>query len=639
MVDFLRTAVSGLMAFKHSLTTTGHNIANANTPSYNRQRVDLVATPAERLDSKFLGTGVSVAGVSRVYNDFLTQQVRGHSSSFNQLDTLNGLINQLSSLVGDAAAGLSPSLQRFFASVQEVANAPSSIPARQTMLSEGQALAAHFHDMDFQLGQLRENVNRGLRDAVDEINTLADSIAKVNQDITLARGGLGATPNDLLDQRDALLAELSQRVTIQTVAQGDGSLSVFIGSGQALVLGKDVNRLEVGRAAFDPQDIEIRFQGQPAGMDMSNQLNGGKVGGYMAFRREVLDPAKSALGLLAVGLTETFNAQHHKGMDLAGNLGKDFFQAGPPQVLAHVNNTIPAAATVSATIADAAQLQRSDYELSYTATGYSLRRLSDNTVTALGGPFPVSVDGLEINVSGPAAVGDRFLIQPTRAGATNLAVTLSNTSEIAAAAPIRSETGLSNLGSGTVSAGEVLDASNPDLRNTVRIEFTAPGVFDVIDLNNPANNLIGQTYTSGADIDVNGWRVRISGTPQVGDIFQVGDNTNGGGDNRNALALSALQSQKTLLNDANGMATSDYQGLYAQLVADVGTRGSRTQNTLKSQQALLDQATQSRDAVSGVNLDEEAANMMRFQQAYEASAQMIRVADSLFETLMGVARR
>lgn len=637
MPDFLNTAVSGLRAFQRSLATTGHNIANVNTPNYSRQRVDLVATLPQQVENgQFVGTGVKVAGVKRVYDGFLDQQVRTHSASFGQLETLDRLIKHIGSLMADTQAGLPHALQKFFGAVQDVADSPSSVPARQVMLSEAESLASQFRDMHRQLADLRGNVNQGLRDSVEQINALAEAIAKVNRDITLA-GGLGGSPNDLLDQRDALLEDLAQWVAVQAVPQSDGALNVYIGAGQALVVGQVVNHLEVGRSAFDQQDVEIRYKGQPSGTDLSTQLSGGRVGGYLTFRREVLDPAQSTLGLMARGLADTFNAQHGEGMDLAGNLGKDFFQAGEPRVLSHVNNTGGAALT--AMIADAGALELSDYEVSYDGAQYHVRRLSDNQLVASGaGPFS-NLDGLDISINGSANSGDRYLIQPTRVGADTFRVTLGNTSEIAAAAPILAQLDNQNRGNGRISTGEILDATNGHLRNTVQIKFTAPNTFDIIDLDNPANNLSGQIYTSGANIDINGWRVQITGNPESGDVFEVKDNIGGVGDNRNALALGGLQLQKLLLKDANGEGTSDYQGVYTQIVAEVGARGSRAETNLRSQEALLDQAREARESVSGVNLDEEAADMLRLQQAYQASAQMIQVASHLFDTLLGMVRR
>jgi flagellar hook-associated protein 1 FlgK len=548
MVDILHTGVSSLMAFQRSLATTGHNIANANTSNYSRQRVDLASNSPwneggnNAARSTFIGTGVNVAGVSRIYDDFLTQQVRGHDTSVNQLETLDELITQASGLLGDSKTGLAPALRQFFAALQDVADTPDSLAVRQTLLSQGESLAARFREVDNQLNKLRDSVNQGLRGAVTRINTLADAIATANQEIIRVQGSAGTAPSDLLDHRDKLLAELAQQIAVQMVPQENGAITVFIGNGQTLVLGNETKHLEVVRSAVDPQRVDIRYQGQES--DLSEQLTGGQIGGYLSFHSQVLNQTQDTVGLLAMGLASTFNAQHRQGIDLKGNLGGAFFQTGVAQILPNSRNT--GTVNLAATVNDVGQLRRSNYEVRYDGANYSVWRLADDTMVASGATGSFAVDGLSITVSGgtPAA-GDSFLIQPTRQGAADFAVAIADPAAIAAAMP-------------------------------------------------------------------------------TGDV----------GDNRNALALSALQSSQTLLNG-----TASYQGVYAQLVAEVGAQGNRTQNTLQSQKALLEQSIQARDAVSGVNLDEEAADLLRFQQAYEAAAQVIRVADSLFTTLLDAIRR
>jgi flagellar hook-associated protein 1 FlgK len=616
------------MAFRQAQNTTGHNIANANTPNFSRQRVELTSNPPELRGGSYIGTGVGVEGIERVYDDFLTQQVRSHTSSQSQSETLSALIGQVETLIGDSETGLANTMQQFFGAVQDVADVPTSEPVRQTMLSRAESLTAQFKDTDQQLRDLRDHVNQGLTDGVSVINNLAGALADVNQDIVKAQG----TPNDLLDRRDTLLADLSQYIDVQSVPQKDGSLSVFIGSGQSLVMGDKANQLVVGQSAADPQNVEIRYANQPTGSDLSGRLNGGQVGGYLAFRSDVLDPAQNRLGLMAMGLAETFNAQHGQGMDLDGNLGGAFFQGGEPRVVPHDNNGGTGAPTVA--VSDVGQLTGSGYALSYTGSDFEMRRLADDTVVASGaGPF--SVDGLNIDLTSVTpATGDRFVIRPTQEGATNFTLAVNNPRAVAAAVPVRSEAIDGNQGSGEITATRITDAGDTALRNTVEIQFTGPTTFDVVDTASGTNLATGQPYTSGDPIAFNGWEVSVNGAPASGDKFLVTDNNGGVGDNGNMRALADLQTGSTLLNG-----TSSYQGVHDRLVTNVAAQGSRTESTLKSQSNLLAQAEKARDAVSGVNLDEEAANLLRYQRAYEASAQLIRVADDMFQTLLGVVRR
>lgn len=463
MVDILRTGQSGVLAFQRALATTSHNIANANTPGYSRQRVELTNNQPSFLGglgtAKYIGTGVSVRSIGRVYDDFLTRQTRGYSSNVGQMETLDRWISQLDGMIGDSDTGLAPALQQFFASMQDVANSPASPPARQAMLGRAETLAAQFRDLDARMNTLRDGVQAGLTGTVDTINTLAANIAKANQAIAIAQGGTGTAPSDLLDQRDQMLADLARNVPVDTFAQSDGTLTVFIGNGQTLVLGNQAKVLETASSTTDPRKLDIRFRDSRA--VITGFLPGGEVGGYLAFQDQVLDPAQDKLNLMAIGLRDTFNAQHQLGKDLNGQPGGDFFTLGDP----------PSAGT------------------------------------------------LQVAIQDPAG--------------------------IAAAA---------------------------------------------------------------ADGDV--------------------------GDNRNALALAGLQTGKTLIDG-----TSSYQDVYAQIVAEIGARGSGTRSMLQAQQALLEHATQARDSVSGVNLDEEAIDLMRYQQAYEAAAKVIQVGDSLIQTLLDAFRR
>ncbi len=649
MVDIMNTAVSGLMASQRGLATVGHNIANVNTPEYSRQRLELsTPTPQQPVPGLRVGTGVQVDGIHRVYDTFLSAQVRSHQGTHSQLEALDAMTRQVGSLLSDEGSGLAPALEQFFAAVQDVADLPASAPARQVLLTQSQSLADRLVHVDGQLQAMGGDVNRSLQDTVSEINALAASIAQVNTELSVQSGGdPNRMPADLLDRRDALVRDLTRRVGVQVVSDGDGALSVFVGKGQPLVAGNRASRLVTEPSAVDPRDLAVRLEGQLAGADLSDVISGGRLGGLVAFRRDVLEPARNSLGLLAQGIAATFNAQHRKGMDLAGNPGQDFFAAGAPRVVPNAANA--GTASVSVEIADVGAALATNYELRFDGTDYHLRRESDGQVTTLAGagPHSVNVDGLSLEIAGSATAGDRFALQPTREGARDFAVVVGGAQEVAAAVPVRATAATGNLGSATLTGPQVPDPDpatapdlNPALGNSVEIRFTSPTTYEVVDVTDPSNPpLLAQAYTSGGAIDYNGWQVRIDGTPQAGDVFLVEENAGGVGDNGNALALAGLQSRLTLLPDASGQPGADFHAAYARLVAEVGAQGGRTSQALESQQVVLDRAVAARESVSGVNLDEEAADLMRLQKAYEASAQMIRVADSLIETLLGVARR
>ena len=321
MVDMLRTAVSGLMAFRAAMDTTGHNIANVNTPYYNRQRVELSAPSPEKQSYGYLGRGVDIDSVARIYDGFVMQQLRGHQSSVSQYDTLNTLTGQMSSLLGDIDVGLTPDVEAFFTALHDISNSPASLTSRQVFLDESRTLTTRVQDIDSALSSLRESVDTGIRNAVTAINDLSVGIAKINQDISLATQSPTNPPNDLLDQRDKMLVDLSNLVGIQVVPQDGDGLNVFMSNGQPLVIGNKTLKLEAVKSGFDPQEITVRLEGQAEGSNLELSITSGELGGYFEFRRTVLNPAQDGLGLMAMGIAKTINDQHKKGMDLNGALG------------------------------------------------------------------------------------------------------------------------------------------------------------------------------------------------------------------------------------------------------------------------------------------------------------------------------
>jgi flagellar hook-associated protein 1 FlgK len=640
MANIMQTGLSALTASQRALATASHNIANINTPGYTRQRVELATNRPESVGGatrpQYVGNGVSAQSISRVYDGFLTEQARNYGSSVGQLAAKDRWISQLDSVLGDGSTGLAPAVKQFFASAQDVANSPASSPERQVLLSQAETLANQFNNLDSQINVLRDGVNEDLRGAVTTINGLTENIAKANYAIATSSGGSGGASPDLLDQRDQLVANLAQKVSVSTVVQSDGSMSVFAGNGQSLVLGSQSNALETKISTADPRKLDIQFKADGSVITNSLSNGSGEVSGLLAFQDQVLDPAQNKLGLMAMGLADTFNAQHKLGMDLNGALGTDFFKSGVPTVGSNSDNTGDGEFT--AIITNIGKVQASDYEVKYIgANNYSAVRVSDQKTISNGDLTALNTalgnEGLSLTLaSGTPTAGDRFMIQPTRSMATSFGVKIKDANLFAAAAPIKTLADQGNTGAGKISAGEVPanqvpSPTNPPLLATVDILFTDATHYTV-------NGVASATsYTSGANIDINGWRIQLTGAPATGDKFQVSSNAGGVGDNRNALKLNALQTSKTLLNGA-----STYQDVQNQMVSEVGTQGSTTRNTLKTQEALQEQAVQARDSVSGVNLDEEAANLMKYQRSYEAAAKVIQIGDSIIQSLLDVVR-
>ncbi len=630
MPDILNTSLTGLRAFQSALATTSHNIANVNTEGFSRQRVNFGTMPAENVGVGYIGRGVQPQGVVRILDQFRVDSLRNNLTEQSRLTALNGLAGGIDSLLASPDSGLSRPMQDFFSALQTVADNPSSVSARQVALSQAEVLADRFSTLDSRLSGLNGEVNARLQSSLTQVNTLAANVADLNLAIRDAQAAAGgAPPNDLLDQRDVVLNQLAEQIAIDVVAQNDGSVSVFIGNGQALVLGPDSSELALVGGDFPAANPEVALVTATGGNLIMRDLQGGEIGGLLDFRREMLTPTRNTLGQLATAVNDALNGQNALGMDLDGNLGGDIFSLGAPAVYGASSNTGTGA--VDLTVADVGGLTNADYLLAFDGGGYTLTRSDTGAAVALTGSGtaldPFLADGLEIVVNSPPAAGDTFLLRPTAEAAGSFGVALTDPRALAAALPIVASAPLSNTGSGSIQGETILDASDPNLLADVTIEFTGPATFSV-------NGAGSFAYTAGADIDINGWRVNITGAPAVGDQFTIASNAGGVGDNRNAQALTAAFDGGIL---AGGNVS--VRERFESLVSEVATETRRSGINLTAQTAITERALNDQLATSGVNLDEEAANMLRFQQAYQATAQMISVADTLFQTLLSVARR
>jgi flagellar hook-associated protein 1 FlgK len=628
-LNLFQTGITGLLGYQTALATVGHNISNAATEGYSRQRVEFAARPGDFLGKIMIGQGVEVSAIRRVYDLFVTGQVFRNASSLSRLDTFYNLSAGIDGMLGDPATSLSAGLQDFFEAVNGVASDPASLPAREAMLAQAQAMVDRFRNVDSRLSDLEREINARLSGAVSEVNALSAAIADVNEQISHSSAS-GAAPNDLLDQRDQLIRQLNEQIEVTTFVQDDGSVNVFAGNGLALVHGFQSEKLGLVQNSHQSGRMEIAFLGNGStSVPITGGFGGGVIGGALDFRREVLDPARNQVGKIALAFAETFNAQHREGMDLLGQLGGDFFSIGAPAV--RPGSTNSGSASMDVQVADLGALTGQDYLFTFDGTSWSARDAATNAPVSFTGSGtaldPFVIDGLSIEVTGTPAAGDSILVQPTAGVVSGMQLLVTDASAIAAASPIRTEASLGNTGSATIDAGTILDASNPNLLDPVTIAF--------VDANNySVNGGPPIPYTSGAPIAGNGWSVTISGTPAAGDSFTVQSNAGGTGDNANALALAAIQSQQLL----DG-ATLTLDSAYGSLVSQVGSQTQQAAINRDAQSLLLAQSEQARYAVSGVNLDEEAANLLRFQQAYAAAAQVVKTADDVFQILLGAIDR
>lgn len=636
MGNILGTGVSGLNAAQANLLTTSHNIANADTSGYSRQQVIQSTNTPQFTGTGFIGNGVNVSTVKRVHNQFLTTQLIQTQTQSSQLAAYYNQISQVDNLLADPVSGLSPSLQDFFTGVNNVASDPSSIPSRQAMISNAEFLVSRLHSLDHQLSEIRSGINTEVKNTVNEINSLTEQIAKLNRNVLLAEGAAAGHPaNDLHDQRDELVNQLSKFINTDVVKQRDGTYNVFIGSGQAVVVGTETMPLKAVASPENPQELTLGLSvGNRTMILPENQIKGGSLGGFLSFRSASLNEAQNALGRIAINIAQTFNDQHRLGIDLTGNMGSDFFSVPTPQFFSSTLND--PTSTIAVDISDVDQLTTSDYRFTYDGTNYILTRLSDNTsvstATLPSAGSPLTMDGVRIT-NATINPHERFLIQPTVNGAKDISINISDAAKIAAAAPVRTEAAVSNTGNATISAGSINPLPlNPDLQQPITIAFHSPydGQFDVTGTGTglPATNLV---YTEGADISFSGWTIQIKGQPDAGDEFSVKPNTNGIADNRNALLLAELQTKNTM---ANG--TASFQEAYGQMVSLIGNKTRELEVTSKVQANQVTQVQRSIEALSGVNLNEEAANLLRYQQAFQASSKVIEISNSLFDSILRI---
>lgn len=641
--------ISGMNAAQAGLITTGHNISNASTPGYSRQEVLQVASIPRSGGAGFLGQGVSIVTVRRLYNDTLSSQLTLAQTQGSELDAYNVQIKQLSNMFSDPSAGLAPALSNFFNGVGDLAAHPESVPSRQALLSAANTLTTRFQDFDQQISQMNTAINAEITTSVSSINGYARQVADLNQRIASAEGAARQPANDLRDQRDGLIAALNQEVQTTVFKDNEGNYNIFVGNGQSLVVGARVFELAATPSADSPERITVGYKSVNAITPLAESgLQGGRLGGVLSFRSASLDGAQNALGRVAMGVAQSFNAQHRLGQDLNGVLGNDFFSVAGPTVLPNSDNAVPLV-SVTATLQDSTALTTSSYGLKYTGTSggqenFELTRNSDGTVTPIAFTGPsgiVTVDGLTLTLPSGATVNDSWTIEPTRFASGSIQVAVKSPQEIAAAAPIRTAALLTNSGNATITAGSVSSVANlPPLNSAVTLTFDAaagpPTEFVVNDL---AGTRI--PYSAGSPITLNGISFSISGTPSNGDTFTISRNANGVTDNRNAVALAALQTTNTLGRNAGiagSQATTTFGGAYSEMVSQIGNTARQIDMSATAQVNVIAQAKQSLQSVSGVNLDEEAANLLRFQQAYQAAGKMMQIANTLFQSVLDLAR-
>ncbi len=666
MASLISIGLSGLSASQTALATTGNNIANVDTAGYSRQSVVQKSASAEFIGVGYVGNGTTVADVRRIYSEYLNTQLRTSTGLDAEAQTYLTQINQTDALLADSTTGISSVLSSFFEALQTAAENPTDASARALLLTNASGLAERFSSVYSQLADQNTYINSQLSSMAEQVNQLASSIANYNQAIVQASAS-GATPNDLLDARDQALVDLSELIGVTVVMEGNNA-NVFIGSGQPLVMGNTASTLTAEPSTTDPTRLNLMLTSGYSSVDVTSVVSGGSISGLVRYREEVLDPTLNELGRLALVIADQVNSQLGQGIDLNGDFGTSLFSdinsalAASQRSLAQAGNSA-GSGNLSVYIEDSSKLSTSDYEVTFSsATGYSVRRLSDGadlgSYDLSDDPAPV-IDGFSLALeAGAVAAGDKFTIIPTRTAAGSMGVVMTDASKLAFAAPLVATSSSGNYGTGTISsvalaAGSALDiydaAANADTQASIQNAMPVKLVFDAASgsaqgytLYDVQGNALGtgsivpgQSNTVTVSIAANPpsvpsafeFELAISGSPAAGDSFTVAFNADSDSDNRNALALLDLQTASTI-------GKHSITSTYSQLIETVGAKASQAALDASATSTILSQATANRESVSGVNLDEEAANLIKFQQYYTAAAQVIKAAQQMFDTII-----
>lgn len=627
MSNLLATGSSALIAFQRALSTVSHNVANVATEGYSRQRVELAAREGSFRGYGSQGSGVQIVDIRRMADSLATARLLDSGGELSRLQQLSSLSNRVDSLFSEKATGISQSWSGFFDSVSALSSNAASAAERENVLAQGKALVTRFNQMNGQMDRLNDEVNTGLVASVDEVNRLAREIAQLNgrigSNVTHASG-------DLLDRRDQLISQLVGHTGGSTASQGGGHINVFTAGGQPLVVGASASTLVTTADPYRPERLQIALETNGQRITLGGNGFGGRIGGLMEFRNTVLDPAMAELGRIAVSLAQTFNEGHAAGMDLYGQMGGNFFSLPQPRVNAHAGNN--GDATLQAVLGDLSKLNGQNVLLRFDGSNWSATHPDTGAAITVTGSGvvgdPLVVNGIELVIgSGTPDTNDRFLLQPTAGAAGGISLAITDPGRLAAARPVKASADVGNLGSGKLSELKVINPGHADLLDPVEIAFIDATQYTV-------GGAGPFPYTPGQAIAHNGWSVRLDGAPAAGDTFDIARTAAGSSDNGNATVLANLDDARALNNG-----TLTLNGAISGLTTLVGSAARQAEYSADAQQIIHDQAQLARDSVAGVNLDEEAADLMRLQQAYQAAAQIISTADNMFQSLLSAVRR
>ncbi|CAN7329174.1 flagellar hook-associated protein FlgK [Pseudomonas sp. GL-B-26] len=685
-MSLLNIGMSGLSASQTSLMTTGNNIANADTAGYSRQQTVQGTKASQQFGNVYIGTGTTLADVRRVYNSYLDAQLQTTTSLNSDSAAYLGQVTPLDTLLSDSGTGLNGALTKFFASVQNVNAKPGDDASRQLLLSDAQALSNRFNSVSSQLNAQNANINGNLTNMADQVNKLATTVAQLNQKIAEISSS-GGMPNELLDARNETVRQLSTFTGAQIVER-EGNVDIYLGSGQPLVMGNTVNKLEVVPGKDDPNRLALQLNRGSSTIDITSIMTGGEIGGLLRYRSTVLDPAMNELGRVALVVADQMNSIQAQGIDKNGDFGSNLFNSinsaaqMAQRSIASGNNSV-GSGNFDVSIEDSGKLTINDYKVTFTsATDYTVQRLPDNSsigsYSTLTTPAPV-IDGFSLNLTGgTAAAGDTFKITPTRNAAANIKTEMTDSKRLAIAAPLGAAIAASGSGSGTLTIPasgqptlttqfDIYDAATTTamqngLKNSTptKVVFGAvsadgtsqtyqfldakgglissgtikPGESNTLSLSIPLKDATGAPIPPAPATQYTAaFSMTIAGSPSNGAGINVSLSQPGSLDNRNGTALAGLQTAQTVDTGSasKGISLND---AYGKLVEGVGSKAAQGKLDSAATEAILANAKGARDSLSGVDLDEETGNLVKYQQYYTASSQIIKAAQEIFSTLI-----
>ena len=632
----LNLGTRAMFASQAQLQTTGHNIANANVAGYSRQDTKLATVAGQYSGAGYYGRGVAVQTVTRAVSAFQTDQVAQTRAQAAADSTRSDMLTRLQDAFGTGEAGLGYAATKLFNAFSDVAAAPADPSARQVVLARSEELASRFRASSDQIEALQLSVSTDVGNTVQTVNSLAQRVSELNDKIAGTRGS-GQEPNDLLDQRDQLVNELSQHVQVTRLDQDDGSLNLFIGGGQSLVLGNTAYEMVARADKFDPARVELAIKVADIERPIDAQsLGGGTLAGLIGFQNQDLSAARDQLGQLASTLASEVNRQQSLGLSLGGTAGDPLFRHGAANAVPSTGNAADVSGnlvgSLSLTVTDSRALQASEYELSVNADGsFDVLRRSDGERSA-GLVSGAVLDGFQIDFgAGAPMAGDKFLLRPVGNAAQSIELALTDPKGIAAASPVSVTASPTNKGTGTLSSVVIENAAaTPYAGMTLAFgASSAGGGRDYQLLDGGGAMLSSGTWSAGTPIRYDGIAIKLDGVPADTDTFAVAPTTFAASSNGNALALEGLA-------DAAMSLGQTFTNRYAQTLSDMGVRVQSAQSAAAVSAGVADRATEELGAQTGVNLDEEAARLMQYQQAYQAAAKILQVAQKVFDTVLSL---